>query len=53
MMNEFVRLSEELFLMAAYVLNTVDDTNTIKSKGCMKKQNTKGSLLKILDSIYI
>ena len=53
MMKEFVRLSEEIFLMCSCIKKTVNDESTIKLKDMMENQGIKYSFPKIVDNIYI
>ena len=53
MVKEFVRLSEEIFLMCSYIKKTVNDESTIKLKGMMENQGIKYSFSKIVDNIYL
>ena len=60
MVKDCIGLSEELFLMCTTVFNlyiikctTVEDTNTTKLKGVMKKHDLKGSFFQNLDNFYI
>ena len=52
MVKEFVRLSEEIFLMCSYIKKTVNDESTIKLKSMMENQGIKYSFSKIVDNIY-
>ena len=53
MVKEFVRLSEEIFLMCSYIKKTVNDESTIKLKDMMENQGIKYSFSKIVDNIYV
>ena len=53
MVKEFVRLSEEIFLMCSYIKKTVNGESTIKLKDMMENQGIKYSFSKIVDNIYV
>ena len=53
MVKDFVRLSEELFLICTSVYTTVDDINSIKLKDKMRNQDIKVSSFEFFGNNYI